>query len=61
MTRSSLRLSMNVALKRFDVRRICVATSTFSNTVIDLNRRMFWNVRAMPRRVISSGVFTTER
>lgn len=42
--------------KTLDVRRTCMAVRTFSKTVIDLNRRMFWNVRAMPRFVILSGV-----
>ena len=32
------------------------AVSTFSKTVMDLNRRIFWNVRAMPRFVMTSGV-----
>ena len=27
-------------------------TRTFSNAVIDLNRRMFWNVRAIPSWMI---------
>jgi hypothetical protein len=26
----------------------CIATMTFSSAVMRLNRRMFWNVRAMP-------------
>ena len=53
---SSFRLPRKVAEKTLDVRRTCMAVSTFSKTVMDLNRRIFWNVRAMPRFVMTSGV-----
>ncbi len=32
--------------------RASVPTTTFSSAVMSLNSRMFWNVRAMPSRVI---------
>ena len=35
--------------------RLCMATSTFSSAVMFWNRRMFWNVRAIPRFVIAWG------
>ena len=35
--------------------RACWPTSTFSTALIVENRRMFWNVRAMPSVVIWSG------
>ena len=35
--------------------RACWPTTTFSTAVIVPNRRMFWNVRAMPLVVIWSG------
>ena len=35
--------------------RECSATITFSSAVIVPNRRMFWNVRAIPRSTIRSG------
>ena len=36
--------------------RQCMAVSTLSNTVWSFHRRIFWKVRAMPIRVILSGV-----
>ena len=36
-------------------RRACIPTSTFSSAVMFWNRRMFWNVRPMPRSVIACG------
>ena len=44
-------------VKKFEVRRRCFAVRTLSNTVIDLNRRIFWKVLAMPSFVSLSGVF----
>ena len=35
--------------------RACWPTITFSTAVIELNRRMFWNVRATPSEVMMSG------
>ena len=35
--------------------RACWPTITFSTALIVENRRMFWNVRAMPSAVIMSG------
>ena len=35
---------------------LCRPTSTFSITVMSLNRRMFWKVRAMPMRLTCSMV-----
>ena len=29
--------------------RLCIATMTFSSAVMLWKRRMFWNVRAIPR------------
>jgi len=43
-----LRFRRNVAENTFEVLRRCIAVRTLSNTVMDLNRRMFWNVLAMP-------------
>ena len=38
------------------VDRQCMAVSTLLNTVWSFHSRMFWKVRAMPIRVILSGV-----
>ena len=35
--------------------RACWPTMTFSTALIVANRRMFWNVRAIPSVVIRSG------
>ena len=35
--------------------RECIPTSTFSSAVMFWKRRMFWNVRPMPRSVIAWG------
>ena len=35
---------------------LCRPTLTLSSTVISLNRRIFWKVRAIPDLLISSGV-----
>ena len=37
--------------------RVCMPTSTFSSAVMFWKRRMFWNVRPMPRAVIACGGF----
>ena len=42
-------------MKRFAFRRACMPTSTFSSAVMFWKRRMFWNVRPMPRAVIACG------
>ena len=39
----------------FVCERQCWPTITFSSAVISLNRRMFWNVRAMPSLVTLEG------
>ena len=46
---SSLAFARKMAENTFCFARICLATSTFSNTVMLFHRRMFWKVRAMPR------------
>ena len=56
MRRSSATEMRSAALNTFCLARMCLAVRTFSNTVMDFHRRMFWNVRAMPSFVIWSGV-----
>ena len=36
-------------------RRECIPTSTFSSAVMSWKRRMFWNVRPIPRSVTAWG------
>ena len=50
--RSSVRFVRKVAENTFCFARMCLAMSTFSSTVNEENRRMFWKVRAMPARLI---------
>src|SRR5262245_14359644 len=38
-----------------DLKRLCCPTKTFSSAVMFENSLMFWNVRAMPREVMSDG------
>ena len=49
---------LKVAPKIPDSKFICIATSTFSNTVMPLYNLMFWKVLATPSLVILSGVRT---
>ena len=56
MRRSSARFTRKVAEKTFCFALMCLAMSTFSNTVREEKRRMFWKVLAMPSSVILSGV-----
>src|SRR3954452_16732051 len=45
------------AWKRFPLSLTCMPTSTFSSAVMLWKRRMFWNVRPMPRSVNACGGF----
>src|SRR4051794_16294792 len=46
-----------MAWKRFPLSLTCMPTSTFSSAVMLWKRRMFWNVRPMPRSVNACGGF----
>ena len=44
-----------IAPSGVDRRRECIPIRTFSSAVMLAKSRMFWNVRAIPREVTSSG------
>ncbi len=46
-----------IASNRFPFMRTCIPTSTFSSAVMFWKRRMFWNVRPIPRFVNACGGF----
>src|SRR5437868_79021 len=46
-----------IASKRLPFSRTCMPTSTFSSAVMFWKRRIFWNVRPMPRCVNACGGF----